>query len=355
MKKVFLLLFCFVLSGSFCFAQNLASKNSSSNSAVQILMPKNVYVGDRCELKYVFHTDVDLFENKISGTDIKTLELLTDWPAFNKMSEKCLVYRVVLEHIGFEYTLTVFFIPWQTGVIDFSSFDLSNLVRASQKKERSVAAFPVDFAPVSVNSLAGKIGAVSLRPPAGPRVVPGTSFLLIILAVIFLVCAGIVIFFVLKLPYFLAFFILAGEQRKIKKLYKNSQRQLNKLLKEKKDDEEFCSQLTLTVRKYLCGRFDECFLSMTCGHFYEKFEEIACGSLSEAQGSAVSDIVEVFGRCDYIRFAKGSVDSFKKPVSLYEAVLADGEREILVNRCLSAIKFFTFELENEANDENASV
>ena len=130
MKKVFLLLFCFVLSGSFCFAQNLASKNSSSNSAVQILMPKNVYVGDRCELKYVFHTDVDLFENKISGTDIKTLELLTDWPAFNKMSEKCLVYRVVLEHIGFEYTLTVFFIPWQTGVLDFSSFDLSNLVRA---------------------------------------------------------------------------------------------------------------------------------------------------------------------------------------------------------------------------------
>ena len=217
MKKVFLLLFCFVLSGSFCFAQNLASKNSSSNSAVQILMPKSIYVGDRCELKYVFHTDVDLFENKISGTDIKTLELLTDWPAFNKMSEKCLVYRVVLEHIGFEYTLTVFFIPWQTGVIDFSSFDLSNLVRASQKKERSVAAFPVDFAPVSVNSLAGKIGAVSLRPPAGPRVVPGTSFLLIILAVIFLVCAGIVIFFVLKLPYFLAFFILAGEQRKFAK------------------------------------------------------------------------------------------------------------------------------------------
>ena len=56
MKKVFLLLFCFVLSGSFCFAQNLASKNSSSNSAVQILMPKNVYVGDRCELMSFIQT-----------------------------------------------------------------------------------------------------------------------------------------------------------------------------------------------------------------------------------------------------------------------------------------------------------
>lgn len=358
MKKIAFLFLQGLLTAFFCFggfAQNFAEKKTSQTGTVQILLPKTVYVGDRCELKYVFHTEADLFENEIFGSKLTSLDLLTDWPVFNNLSEKCLVYRVSLEHTGFEYALTLFFIPWQVGQIDFSSFDLSSLVRASLKRPETAAGFFVDFAPVTVNSLAEKLKVSSPPQAQGPVTVPGTSFLLILIAAVFLLISGAAVFLLLRIPYFLMLLVLAGKNRKIRKAYKLAVKKINRLLREKIDDDEFCTRLLSSVREFLCLRFDEEFSSLTCTHFYEKFETFACGSLSETQNQAVANLVEVFGRGDYVRFAKGSVDSFRQPSSLYEAVLAEGEREILVNRCLESLKIFTFSQENEANAETSAV
>lgn len=356
MKKISF--FMLLLPAFFCpgvFAQNFSEKMALESGVVQILLPKTVYVGDRCELKYVFRTEADLFENEIFGSEITSLDLLTDWPVFNSLSEKCHVYRVTLEHTGFEYALTLFFIPWQVGQIDFSSFDLSSLVRASLERQETAAGFFVDFAPVTVNSLAEKLKVSSPPQAQGPVTVPGTSFLLILIAAVFLVIAGAVVFLFLRIPYFFMLLVIAGKNRKIRKAYKLAVKQINRLLREQTGDDEFCTRLLAYVREFLCVRFDEEFSSLTCSHFYEKFESFACGSLSENQNQAVANLVDVFGRGDYVRFAKGSVDSFRTPASLYEAVLAEGEREILVTLCLESLKIFTFSQENEANAETSAV
>ena len=181
------------------------------------------------------------------------------------------------------------------------------------------------------------------------------SFLLILIAAVFLVIAGAVVFLFLRIPYFFMLLVIAGKNRKIRKAYKLAVKQINRLLREQTGDDEFCTRLLAYVREFLCVRFDEEFSSLTCSHFYEKFESFACGSLSENQNQAVANLVDVFGRGDYVRFAKGSVDSFRTPASLYEAVLAEGEREILVTRCLESLKIFTFSQENEANAETSAV
>jgi len=322
------------------------SQKKSSSLPVQFLMPKTAYIGDRCELKYVFHSDADLFSNVLSDEEISTLDLDTNWSGFSKQEKNCFVYKATLEHIGFEYTLTLYFIPWKSGTIDFATFDLAELVRKSQGKDEEGAEFLVDLESVHINSLVEKLGVTALRPSRGPMILPGTAFILVVLSVCFLIFAAVLVYIAIRIPVLLLYFASTKEQRKLKKLKKNILNTLKKLLRSKKDDEYFCQKLSFTIKDFLTRRFTSDFDVLTTGMYYNKFEEISCGSLSERQNQAVTDVIEVLQRCDYIRFAKGSIDSRREPSSLYETVLGEGERKLLVNRFINALDIFSKE-ENE--------
>ncbi len=346
MKKVFLSLCAFFFTLSL-FAQN-------ENSSIQILLPKTAYTGDRCELKYVFRTDVDLFGNSAEEKTIQSLELTTDFAAFNKLEQKCKVYRATLEHSGFEYTLTVFFIPWQSGIIDFQPFDLAGLVRKSLNTNTSSSVFAVDFAPVTINSLTQKMGVTSLCPSKGPMILPGTTFLLIVLAACVVACLAVLIFILSKIPYFVSCLILGRRRRQLKKSYRQTERLFKRSLKQKIDDTQFCQQISTVLRLFLSERFDSDFMFLTDDRLSFKFEEITCGSTDELQTLAINDVVEVLQRCSYIRFAQNSIDSKKLPRPLYETELAEGERELLVRRCLEAARIFTFETPKNSCEEGES-
>lgn len=346
MKKVFfsLCVFFFTLS---LFAQN-------ENSSIQILLPKTAYTGDRCELKYIFRTDADLLGERSQGKTIQSLELTTDFAAFNRLEQKCQVYRAVLEHSGFEYTLTVFFIPWQSGIIDFQPFDLAGRVRKSLNINTSGPVFSVDLAPVTINSLAQKMGVTSLCPPKGPVILPGTTFLLVILAACVIACLALVVFVISKIPYFISYLISGRRRRQLKKSYRQTERLFKRSLKQKIDDTLFCQQISTVLRLFLSERFDSDFMFLTDDRLASKFEEITCGSTDELQALAIGDVVEVLQRCSYIRFAKDSIDSKKLPRPLYETELAEGERELLVRRCLEAARIFTFENSKNSCEEGES-
>ena len=337
MKKIILICALFIY-GFLVFAQN-----SQSPSSMQVMIPKTAYTGDRCELKYIFHTDAALLGTQPDGERIQFLELVTDFPAFNKIEQKCRIYRATLEHTGAQYTLSLFFIPWQSGIIEFQTFDLASLVRKSQNKENSNAVFTVKLQPVTVDSLAEKMNVTALRPSKGPMIVPGTTFLLVVIAVIFVVCLALFIFAFLQIPRFLAYLVLGRNQRRIKRLYRQTERALNRTIKEKITDEVFCEEISAILRKFLSERFDKDFLILTDDKIYSKIEEISCGSLDESQNLAATNVTEVLQRCSYIRFARNSVDSKKEPRSFWEAELAEGERMLLARRCLDAAKFFAFE------------
>lgn len=335
MKK--LLVLCIALfSAAFVYSQ----QSSASSSVVQFLMPKTAYIGDRCELKYVFHTDADLFGEKGSGNKSSSIELETQIPVFISEADKCLVQSVLLEHTSYEYTLTIKFIPWKSGLLDFGAFDLAGLVRLSQKKDGAGSVFLIDINPVTINSIVEKTGITSLRPAMGPMVVPGTTYILIILGILFLICSFALGYLVLKLPVMIAFYISTKQQRYIKRQTKKTIRQMSRLLKQKLNDNDFCQKLSDLLRGYLAFRFDQDFMILTTGRLYSKFESLACGQISTSKEAAISNVIEVFQRCDYIRFAKGSLDSKREPAVLYETVLAEGERGLLFNRCCDALKIF---------------
>src|SRR5574344_668313 len=148
MKKIiFLLIF---MMSALLFAEE--------SSVVQILVPKQVYVGDTAEIQYVFRSDVDFFsEQQSSGAKKNSLDLVTDCSAFASRADDCLVKSAVLERNGYEYTLILTIIPWKSGMLDFPPFDLRDLaVRSlSRNSERSAPAagmaFPVDLDAVAIN------------------------------------------------------------------------------------------------------------------------------------------------------------------------------------------------------------
>ena len=319
-----------------------------NRNIIQLLMPKFPYTGDRCELKYIFHSDADLFSDKITGRETTSLELDSFWPTFSSMSDKCFVQRVLLERIDREYTLTVFFIPWHDGVIDFPAFNLESLIRVSQNIDTTDASFTVDFDPITINAIAARAGIESMMPPNAPLIVPGTIFILIALAILLLSLIAALIFFILKLPVLLVYFANSKAARRIKKLRKKTIKLMQKLLKigkTQKDfaDYDFCLQLKSILREYFSQRFDFSFETVTTGSLYALFEKIACEKLSPSQESSASEITEIFGRCDYICFAHGSIDSKRQPASIYETLLAEGERELLVERAKKAIILFDSE------------
>ncbi|HAC32652.1 MAG TPA: hypothetical protein DCF70_08525 [Treponema sp.] len=346
LKKAFsALLWVLVFTGA---AYSEPSTVHSERGAVQILIPKTPYVGDRSELKYVFHSDADLFSDKITGQQTSSLELDCNFEAFANLSDKCLVQKAVLEHTGFEYSLTITFIPWKSGTIDFASFDLERLVRRSQKLDDSGAVFFVDFAPVTIYSIAQATGTTVMRPSKPPMAVPGTTFMLGIIGAISLVFLLPLIIFIIRLPAFLLYYASARDYRRLRKLKKQTDRNLAKLVKDYKNrsDYDFCLELKRLLRNYLCARFDESFKSVTTGSLYSTFEKFALGSLNESQENAVSELYTVFQRCDYICFAGGSLDTKRQPASMYEAILAEGERELMTKRARKAIELFDVEEEN---------
>lgn len=327
MKKSIVALLSCLFASVFAYAQ----------SSVQILMPRNAYTGDRCELRYVFSTETRLVYDGNSPGSSGTVELDIDSPAFKREADKCMVYRVSLEHSGSEHTLTLYFIPWHPGDIDFAPFDLALMVRKAQKIDSPGEPFIVDLAPVSVGALAEKLGVMSMMPSSGPMVLPGTVFILAALAVALLAVLAVVVFAIIKAPAIIASFAAARGQRRLKRLLSRTKRLLRRLLRAEPDDEAFCQSLSSIIRSYLCGRFTDDFSALTTGKFFRKFEELCCGSVPGQIESSVMDIMEILQRCDYVRFAKGSIDSRRQPAALHEAALGEGENNLLVSRCIDAL------------------
>lgn len=330
MKKIIGFLLFFI--NAFLFAQ-------IENSNVQVLIPKMVYIGDEAELKYIFHTDADLFFNKDPENEVSSLELNTDLSVFKNIEDKCYIKAVRLDRGNYDYTLTISFIPWYVGVIDFEPFDLVNLVKKSKNIEKVSSSYVIDFAPITINSLIKNTNTASLCPPAAPLVVPGTTAILLVFFIVFVIVVTIIIWVVVRISKIRFIFNDYRFTRYIKKLNKRTLKGLRKILKktEHENDKIFCEKLVNLIRSFLCKRFTEDFNYVTTSHIYSQFEEFSCGKIESNVIDSVQLIIEVFERCDYIRFAQNSIDSKRQPASLYETVLGDGERELLVNKSQKAI------------------
>lgn len=295
----FLLFLALAFAPTFCaFAENL-----------EIVMPKLIYIGDTIEIRYIFHSDANLFMGDLANQPSAKQNLDVDYPVFSAHEADFSVRTASLEKINAEYTLSLSVIPWKTGNLVIPPFDVASLVAFSQKSSGTRASFIVKLSPIEVRSLAAHTGTREFLPPSPPLVLPGTTALLAALAIFALILLAALIFVLLHLPRVTRF---VTNLAYLYSLRKNSRKTIKKLLALQKNsasvesDKDFAAALQHILREFLKHRFSHDFDSVTTARLYAEFSDLCGGELNEHQTVVVENLVSLFSRLDFVRFADGA-------------------------------------------------
>lgn len=323
MKRFFLSLVCF----------GMIAAVSAQSETSQFVFPKRLLVGDLAELHYTFSSGVEFFPEE-EQLDEKPL-LLAKLP-FSIDNNDFTLTKAVLQRNGTMYTVVLTFIPWKTGYLDFPQFDLYSAVFGT-----SAVPFIIDPEAVEVNSVLVE-EEMALRPLIPPLLFPGTIYFVYFMLILLIVLLVFVIQAVIR---WRTISDRLAEKRLLRKYAKSSRyamRQLKKLEKNshKIHDTAFCLAIQKIYRRYLSVRFGIDFNCLATNQFYPAFEKATSGVLDGFMVDNMEAIIEIFIRMDYVRFAQNSMESRKKPESLYAAVLKEGERQELINTSRAIIRLF---------------
>ncbi len=288
-------------------------------SPQQILVPKKVYIGDTAELRCTFNSPEPLLKNI---TQDGAAELPVNSFSF-LATEDFDIKEIKLLPAGVDYyQLSITFVPWKTGSIQFEP-----LILSSQKKwdtEATESAITIEFQPVQVSSLISSENAANtnIHDTAAPLLLPGTAYKLYgtLAAAICLLIIVIRLFVKRKS---LAFYI---NQKKLLKKYKKNKKQtirsLYKIADEAEeadfDSKSAAERIQKILRNYLEVRFDYPFTRTVTSEIMKGWLTATDGLLSEKKEEAFGDIAATFVRTDYIRYSKGGAFTKDELIKLIE-------------------------------------
>ena len=332
MKKSFFITLLFLFSLDFVFAQSYVS---------QVVLPKKIYVGDVAEIRVSFSSGIDFFADLPATQAERKLSLSN--LGFDTDNEDFLLKNAILRRTELNYTLILFVMPWNTGEIKIPSINLTAGIYTDEKMP-----FVIPIEPFTVSSILTKGVESSMVPPVPPLLIPGTTYFLygfIILFIVFLI-------FFFRLLFNWSKLVGKIKNYKLKKTYiqnkKFTLKQLKKLEKKysKISDKEFCTELVLIIRNYLKVRYGQSFDSIPTSKLMKEFNKLTADTMSDSAIENVEELISVFYRADYIRFAAGSIDSKRLPVQEFSAELQEGEAKKLLNQIRKIINCFEGEVEN---------
>lgn len=332
MKKSFFITLLFLFSLDFVFAQSYVS---------QVVLPKKIYVGDVAEIRVSFSSGIDFFAD-LPATHVERKLNLSSL-AIEVDNDDFLLKDAILRRTELNYTLILFVMPWNTGEIKIPSINLTAGIYTDEKMP-----FVIPIEPFTVSSILTKGVESSMVPPVPPLLIPGTTYFLygfIILFIVFLI-------FFFRLLFNWSKLVGKIKNYKLKKTYiqnkKFTLKQLKKLEKKyaKMSDKEFCTELVLIIRNYLKVRYGQSFDSIPTSKLMKEFNKLTADTMSDSAIENVEELISVFYRADYIRFAAGSIDSKRLPVQEFSAELQDGEAKKLLNQIRKIINCFEGEVEN---------
>lgn len=287
----------------------------TENGTQQILLPKKVYIGDSAELRCTFNSNsLDL--KNFCGNETKTLSLNAfEAPAD---SQNYIIQNISLSCVGVDYyQLSITFVPWKTGSIHFpvynvsSNFDSANALTSFTPADQ----IEIAFEPVEIVSIVEQNQVTGLSPSAPPMLLPGTTYKLYTVLILFVILILLLIRSITKREQ-IAFYI---RNKKLLWKYKKNRRQtlraLDALLKPAtkknpaKNDKEFAEAFQKILRKYLEVRFEYPFTKTVTSEFMKAFHTIFGGTedfaslMSEQKENACIKMTGLFTRSDYIRYS----------------------------------------------------
>lgn len=269
--------------------------SSAEESGKTVLIPKEVYVGDNAEVRYTFIADNCILTDAsvIFSQEQVTLLYAEAGSADFSVTGGSLVRN------NDQITLSIGFVPWIVGNIDFPPIDINRVLVFPDQS--AVPSCMVDIPPVTISSIVDRMGVTQIRPPAAPLVMPGTSYAIYgVVCILLLVMAGLIIMVVRFRSISAAFRIYVNRSRQIRN-YRCALRRLRCLQKKKSTDIVFCAaQIQFIFRSFMESRFCYPFTTLST-------QELLAAVVDLSGGMAPPGIVEavecLFRECDYIRYS----------------------------------------------------
>lgn len=261
----------------------------------QILLPKNVYIGDSAELRISFTSPEKIVSYKFTEDldyrdyTIENVELL----------ESGLNY----------YQLSINFIPWKMGKINLPSLELQVAQGENQENTENSHNLLIKVEPVEILSLVEQNKVTGLRSFENPLLIPGTSYKIyagLILIILLLIFSIRLIVRHKQVAFFLK---MQKQKRKYRKNKRKTIRHLRALLKSKKEDKEIAGYIQAIMRKYLEVRFDKPFSKTVSSKIISLYNQATYGLAPENKYQAAETISAIFIRTDYVRYAQGAINS----------------------------------------------
>lgn len=332
----------FILSVFSLFSAVSQSANSDLDSISQVMVPRDVFIGDSGQIQYSFRSPVDLFAIALeSKKDADVLELNLTADDFVTDPESCTVTRAVLTRNGVNYNLCITIIPWKVGGIEFKTFDLASFCSAagesSGKNTGVQAAFPITLSSVTIASLSEKLQVFSMKEPLSPVSLPGTNYAVWGAGVLILLILIGICFVLARLSSIIEFVSNLKERFG---MYRNlcfAKKSLKSLLRKKIDDCEFAKRCQNIFRTYLEKRFCSSFASVPAARIVSRISSLTGNSLSGKESETLEKLSALFLRTDYIRYAAGSIDSMLLPAEEHKAEFIDGEKKSLIEMSLNIL------------------
>lgn len=291
-----------------------------SVSAQQILMPKKVYIGDTAELRCNFNSDLDLFK-KLQKNETKIFLISGFTSPLNTKEYE--IKQISFTSISLNYySLTVTFVPWKTGPIQFPAYDVvSGFCQATGTENDSNSSLILSFDDINIVSLTEQNSIYSPKGALSPMLLPGTTYKiygLVILLILILLAGLEIILKHKKIATFIRTQKLLAKYRRNKKL---TLKELDKLFNSDKSDKEIASEAQKLMRNYLETRFDYPFTKCGASEIMGGFYKATSGLASETKETAVEDIAAFFVRTDFIRYSHNSFGKTKASFNKNEKLL----------------------------------
>ena len=279
----------------------------ASFSVQKILIPKKVYIGDQAELRCTFNspsTELKQLLNKESNGQ-------TELSLVSLESSDYDIKSVTLSSAGVDfYQLSVNFIPWKTGEIQFPplTIDGTDLI--------------IEFHPVQIVSLVStdSNNATTLRDTASPLLLPGTTYKLYGALTALIIILIVLIRIIIKRKSIQFFLETKRLQRKYKKNKKQTIRALRQISDETSDSET-AALIQKIMRNYLEVRFDYPFTNATTSELMKGWQKVTGGLLSDSKEEAFGDIAACFIRTDFIRYSKGTLFNANEKSELIQKLI----------------------------------
>ena len=258
-------------------------------SPQQILVPKKVYIGDTAELRCTFNNPSSELKQLISGDSKNNTEL----SLVSLISSDYDIKSITLSPAGVDfYQLSITFIPWKTGEIQFPPLAIEN------------TDLTVEFQPIQIVSLVStdSNNATTLRDTAAPLLLPGTTYKIYGALITLIILLIAIIRIIIKRKSILFYLDTKRLQRKYKKNKKQTIRALRQISDEQ--DSLVAGKIQNIMRNYLETRFAYPFTHSATSELMRGWQTATGGLLSDSKEEAFGEIASSFIRTDYIRYSK---------------------------------------------------